>query len=64
MRLLRDQTDEPSSAGLKLVEAVGGSFLFLKQSCQLSWGLLAWPVKDCGGRGWWVMTEEAKRVWW
>ena len=50
---LQNQTAEPSSA-----EAVGGSFLFLKWSCQLSWKLLVCPV-DCGGGGRrWVIMDH------
>ena len=40
-------------------EAVSGSFLFLKWSCQPSWRLLVCPTKHCGGRGrQWVLLEE------
>ena len=40
---LQNQTAEPSSE-----EAVGGSFLSLKWSCQLSWKLLVVPWTAVG----------------
>lgn len=57
---LQNQTAEPcSTEWLGCWEAVGGSFLFLKWSCQLSWKLLVCPV-DCGGggRGWVIMDHH------